>query len=410
MIKKIVSLMMTLALACFMAAPVFAGEREGAISLSPFIGGYTFDGIQQLETAPVFGLRLGYDITGNWGVEAVADYLSTTATHSERSSNALSYRLDVLYNFNPVGPLVPYLALGGGGITYGHGMKMKPWNDNVDATFNAGGGLKYFLTDSMALRGDARQLLVFGQQTMFNWEYTAGLTFLFDLPKPAPPQVCPPVPPPPPAPVKVEAPAPPPPPPPAPTCNLTVNPGSIKKGRSAMLSWTSQNATNCDIRPNIGPVKTEGTTTITPDADTDYALTCTGPGGSANSAAKILVVAPEMLCYTIDIEFDTAKWDIKPQYHDELVKLANFMKDYPELNGVIEGHTDNKAGYQYNMQLSDKRAKSVRDYLVTKLGIDGARLTSKGFGYTKPIATNKTDEGRQKNRRVVANFKCVEKK
>lgn len=117
-----------------------------------------------------------------------------------------------------------------------------------------------------------------------------------------------------------------------------------------------------------------------------------------------------MLCYTIDIEFDTAKWNIKPQYHDELVKLANFMNDYPELKGVIEGHTDNKAGKAYNQKLSEKRAKSVREYLVTKLGIDGKRLTTKGYGLTKPIADNKTAAGRQKNRRVIANFACVEKK
>lgn len=217
-------------------------------------------------------------------------------------------------------------------------------------------------------------------------------------------KVAPPEPPPAPAPVPALA----------PTCNLTVNPGSITKGGSATLNWTSQNATNCDIQPDIGPVNAQGTTEITPAADTAYALTCTGPGGSANSAANITVVAPappsEMLCYNIDVEFDTAKWNIKPQYHDELVKLANFMKDYPDLKGVIEGHTDSRAGKTYNQKLSEKRAKSVRDYLVTKLGIDGNRLTAKGYGLTKPIASNKTAEGRQQNRRVVANFACVEKK
>jgi OOP family OmpA-OmpF porin len=80
------------------------------------------------------------------------------------------------------------------------------------------------------------------------------------------------------------------------------------------------------------------------------------------------------------------------------------------LTGVIEGHTDIRAGYDYNMKLSDKRAKSVWEYLVNHFGIDGKRLTTKGYGYTKPIATNKTPEGMQKNRRMVANFACVEKK
>src|SRR5690349_7649511 len=101
MMKKLAALMLGVAVACVMAAPAVAGERAGAFSLSPFVGGYTFDGVQHLETAPVFGLRLGYDLTRNWGVEAVGDYLATKQTVGDESFNALSYRLDLLYNFMP---------------------------------------------------------------------------------------------------------------------------------------------------------------------------------------------------------------------------------------------------------------------------------------------------------------------
>ncbi|MDD2231169.1 MAG: porin family protein, partial [Candidatus Cloacimonetes bacterium] len=141
--KKIITLMLSIAVLCITAAPVFAGEREGAFSISPFVGGYTFGGVQHLETAPVFGLRLGYDLTKNWGVEAVGDFLATDGTRSERSINSLSYRLDILYNFMPDGPLVPYLAVGGGGITYGHGIDgLKISDRTTSATVNVGGGLK----------------------------------------------------------------------------------------------------------------------------------------------------------------------------------------------------------------------------------------------------------------------------
>ena len=157
----------------------FAGEREGAFSISPFAGGYTFDGVQHLKTSPVYGLRLGYDITKNVAVEYVVDFLATEGTQSDRSINALSYRMDALYNFMPEGRLVPFLALGGGGITAGHGSGFNAGGSNTDATLNAGGGVKYFLTDSLALRGDARQLFVFDRKTVLNWEYTAGMTFVF---------------------------------------------------------------------------------------------------------------------------------------------------------------------------------------------------------------------------------------
>ena len=188
--KKTNVFLMTIAALCMSAAPTVAGEREGAFSISPFVGGYTFDGVQHLKTAPVYGLRLGYDLTKNWGVEAVGDYLSTKGTHTDRSVNALSYRLDILYNIMPDGPLVPYLAAGGGGITAGHGKDGLKIKDRTnDVTANAGLGVKYFLTDSIALRGDARQLFLFEKHNsvMYNWEYTAGLTFLLGGKKAAAP-------------------------------------------------------------------------------------------------------------------------------------------------------------------------------------------------------------------------------
>jgi len=390
--KRLSVLMLATAAVWIMAAPVSAGERAGAFSVSPFVGGYTFDGVQHLETAPVFGLRLGYDLTKHFGVEAVGTYLATEGTRSKRSINAMSYRLDLLYNLMPDGPLVPYLAVGGGGITYGHGSNgLKIKNSTTDATVNAGFGLKYFMTDSIALRGDARQLFVLEspKSPKYNWEYTAGLTFLFGGKTAAAAPAIAPL---------------------APTRSLTVTPASITKGESATLNWTSENTTNCDIQPGIGPVQPQGSMPITPLASTDYTLTCTGAGGTTSSAGNIQVVVPakkERICIVLKIEFDTGKAVIKPKYHAEVGKVAEFMKKYPESNGVIEGHTDTVGGKEYNQKLSERRAASVRTYLVEKYGIAAERLTSKGYGYSKPIATNKTKAGKQKNRRIEATFDCV---
>ena len=203
-----------------------------------------------------------------------------------------------------------------------------------------------------------------------------------------------------PAPVKAEAPA----------CNLAVSPATVTKGQSATLSWSSQNSTKCNIQPDIGPVDPQGSMTITPQADTAYTLTCSGAGGKAVSGANVTVEAPavkEELCMTLNIEFDTDKAVIKPQYFSEVEKVADFMKKHPEVKGIIEGHTDNVASASYNLALSQRRAESVFYMLVEKYGIDESRLTAKGYGLSKPIADNKTKEGRQKNRRVVAKF-CTE--
>jgi OOP family OmpA-OmpF porin len=78
------------------------------------------------------------------------------------------------------------------------------------------------------------------------------------------------------------------------------------------------------------------------------------------------------------------------------------MKQYPDLNVVIEGHTDSVGTAAYNKKLSQQRAESVKKYMVEKGGIDANRLKAQGFGMDKPIASNKTKEGRQQNRRVEA--------
>lgn len=111
---------------------------------------------------------------------------------------------------------------------------------------------------------------------------------------------------------------------------------------------------------------------------------------------------PEKLTIELKVEFDFDKSNVKPMYHAELEKFANFMKTYPNTNTVIEAHTDSIGTKDYNMKLSQRRADSVIKYLSSKFGIEPKRLTAKGYGFSKPIADNKTAEGRQRNRRVEA--------
>jgi OOP family OmpA-OmpF porin len=105
------------------------------------------------------------------------------------------------------------------------------------------------------------------------------------------------------------------------------------------------------------------------------------------------------------VQFDTAKADIKPVYDADLKRVADYLKKYPETTVAIEGNTDNVGGKKYNQKLSERRAESVKDYLVKKLGVDASKISSVGYGMSKPIADNKTAEGKQKNRRVDAVFR-----
>jgi outer membrane protein OmpA-like peptidoglycan-associated protein len=201
---------------------------------------------------------------------------------------------------------------------------------------------------------------------------------------------------------------------PVPACTLAVSPTYIDKGKTAKLSWSSQNSTRCNIKPNIGPVDPQGSMTITPSADTVYTLTCSGEGGKATSDARITVESPappapsrEELCMALHIEFDTDKAVINSAYFKEVEKVADFMHQYPQVKGAIEGHTDNVGGANYNLRLSQRRAESIVKMLVETYGIDKSRLSAKGYGLTKPISDNRSAAGKQKNRRTVANFGCV---
>jgi len=99
------------------------------------------------------------------------------------------------------------------------------------------------------------------------------------------------------------------------------------------------------------------------------------------------------------INFDTGKSTIKPESKPIIEQIAQMMKANPGLKIGVEGHTDNVGNPKSNKTLSDERAKSVVTAIVAQ-GIDPKRLNAAGYGQDKPIADNKTEEGRAKNRRV----------
>ncbi|GAM08085.1 outer membrane porin F [Geobacter sp. OR-1] len=461
--KRIVSMGAVLLLAG--AATAGAENRAETFSLTPFVGGYTFDGKQHLETMPVVGVRAGYNFTDRVGAEAVFDYGRTEGTLNSNKTDVYNYHLDLLYHFFPSAKAVPFLMAGFGGV----GIEPDNGPRYSRGAFNYGVGLKYALSESIDLRGEVRHLMYKTSETLNNVEYGLGLGFLFGGSKPAPPVVAPAPPPPPkPAPV-VEQPKAAPAPPASPSASLSASPATVEMGTPATLTWACQNATAAEIAPGIGSVQLQGSKSVTPADSSAYTLTCSGAGGEAKSSANVAVIkdsdndgvfdnkdkcpdtpagvkvdangcppdsdrdgvpdyldkcqntpagmpvdkdgcSPETLTMKLNVQFDTAKADIKKKYHDEIGRVAAFLKKYPTVKGTIEGHTDDVGDADMNKKLSQRRADSVMKYLVDKYGIEKDRLTAIGYGEERPIADNKTADGRQKNRRTVANFETVIKK
>lgn len=392
------------------ATSASAGIKQGEFSVSPVIGGYTFDGRQDLDTTLVFGGRVGYMFTKHFGIEGLFDYVNPEITDSKKKDITMyRYGGDLLYHFFPDNKFVPYIAAGAAAVQFDG----KGTNNVTYASADYGLGAKYFITDRFAMRADVRHIMYdFGQTVRHNLEYTLGVYIPFggkaDPVKPVA------------QPAPVAAPAPPP-PPAVPTALLHANPQSITSGQQTNLQWSSTNADKCYIWPGIGAVGTTGSMAVSPTENADYRLVCSGEGGEATSNASVAVAAPvqEMsaakaalvhLCNptVLEVQFDTDKANIKPQYHAELNRIGEFMKEFPEAMGSIDGHTDSTGSKAYNMKLSQRRADSVRDYLIKNEGVDASRIKAKGYGPDKPIATNKTAGGRKQNRRIEANFTCGE--
>jgi outer membrane protein OmpA-like peptidoglycan-associated protein len=112
---------------------------------------------------------------------------------------------------------------------------------------------------------------------------------------------------------------------------------------------------------------------------------------------KELETKGSVAVYGINFDFDKAT--LKPGSEKVLLEIVKLLKSSPDLKVEVQGHTDNVGGKDYNLKLSQARAETVKAFLVLH-GIEASRLTPKGYGLDRPVASNDTEEGRAKNRRV----------
>jgi len=208
-------------------------------------------------------------------------------------------------------------------------------------------------------------------------------------------------------PPRAEAPrAVPPPRPPSPSVILSASPSAIQEGQCTTLTWSSTNTTAASIDQGIGSVAPSGTQQVCPTSSTSYLITATGAGGSQTASTTVGVTppppppAPPVERLTLRINFDTDKADIRPADYPELEKAVEFVKRHPGRKIAIEGHTDTVGTPQYNQGLSERRAAAVKEYLLKHGVSSGERITTVGYGESRPVADNATASGRFENRRV----------
>ncbi len=200
-----------------------------------------------------------------------------------------------------------------------------------------------------------------------------------------------------------------------PTASLSADKTSINPGESIRLSWTTTDATNVSIAPEIGAVTAQGNTSVTPGASTTYTLTASGPGGNTDATVRISVNTPTttttepvvksnstldqlFLEEVGDAYFDYDSAEIRDDAKSALRKDADFFKKYPTMRITIEGHCDERGSTEYNLALGDRRANAVKAYLAG-LGIPADRLNTVSYGKEKPFCMEADEACYTKNRR-----------
>jgi peptidoglycan-associated lipoprotein len=208
------------------------------------------------------------------------------------------------------------------------------------------------------------------------------------------------------------------PPTPAPAITLRAQPSTIDRGGSTTLQWEARNAAMVTITPGIGDVPVTGNRSVNPTSSVTYSASAMGPGGTATDTARVTVNVPaappeepgnrrpdvsaDLLSLernVKDITFEYDKADIRPDMVAILEMNAAWLKMNANVRFTIEGHCDERGSEEYNLGLGDRRANTVKEFLI-KQGIPGNRISIVSYGEERPICRDETEACYTKNRRA----------
>jgi OOP family OmpA-OmpF porin len=405
-----------------------ADDFQPGLTLNPNVGYYAFDSDRGFEDELLLGIGVGYQFANPWAIEL--NYL-TQETETDRAIpvdvDHQQYRLDGLYHLSSDPTVQPYVAFGAGEDRFE--LKRSSHRENH---LNLGGGVKYFLNEMVALRADARGFYGTDNEEV-DYAVSLGMSLLFGQ------STAPVVPAAPPAPRDSDADG------VADTLDqcpdtahgLTVDARGCERDRDGdgvvdnkdqcpdSAPGSQVDGTGCALVPTAPDSDRDGvidaldrcpgtlaglvvdTRGCEPDADQDGVPDRLDQCSDSSAGAKVdaqgcYIKLTETRTFNLSIQFQNNSLAVSDTYRNEIAALATFMREYPETDIVIEGHTDDRGKDSYNQRLSEQRAQAVADVLVKEFGVDAGRVRALGKGEAEPIADNSTAEGRAANRRVVA--------
>lgn len=349
-------------------------EEQKGFTIFPHLGQAYFSNKSDLETDNLLGLGVGYRFDSPWGIEFTHQTLETgfdTAALGDAEVDL--WRLDGLYHFKSDTEVSPFVSFGYGKSDYDFDLI----GDEEENQFNIGAGVKWFITDNAALRGDFK-LYEGNEEDAVESAISLGIHFALGgttrASRVSEPSV----------PVSRAAPA-------------AVDGDSDGDGVRDSADRCPGTARGVEVDSRGCPRDDDGDGVLNADDKCP---------GTTNRRAQIdadgcYVKLMRRQDITLNVEFDFDSAAPRNEHAAQVERVADFMVQFPDSKVVMEGHTDSQGDATYNQGLSERRARTIADMLIEKFGINKSRVSSKGFGESKPIATNDTKAGRQLNRRVV---------
>lgn len=355
----------TAALAFFASSPLYA---ESELQLN--IPHYFFDDYPVDDDWGI-GIGYGYRFNNPWGIELSYTEIDTEFSRINTDLDVEHWQLNGLYHLNVDSPLKPFLMLGVGQLEGDAGAL-----DDDTLASTLGVGFKYDIAPNWRFRTDAR------------WHYTddgsndiyavtLGISYVLG----SSPSRSRPV-------AAAEV---------APSPSTPVDTDSDGDG-------VTDQADRCPDTPAGAQVDASGCP-IDSDDDGVADIDDRCPGTRANLKVDeqgCPVMLTETVSIDLEVHFDTGSSIVKPEYYDEVRRVADFLEQYDNTEVVIEGHSDTRGDANYNRELSQRRAEAVRNTLVNRMGVEADRVRAIGYGEDRPLMQGNTAEAHEANRRVVA--------
>lgn len=331
----------------FFTPSLLAQEYENVGNINFGVAAWFADSVRGIDDDTGFFLGGELPLAERWSLAADYYTIDSEVKFTGGDADLDFIRFGFNYHLNQLNGWQPFVGFGIGNVDVDRSGLLP---DNDEDTFDVGFGMKRMINDKWMLRGDYKVIKGFDNH---GWDdaVTIGVAYAFGR-RSAPVAARP----------TTQA--------PTPARQTPTPPTEMDSDRDGVV----------DSRDNC------------PNTSANLAVD--------NNGCPILDVSQRRQELLVNFDYDQSV--VKPEFDDEIADFADFMEEYGNTNAVIEGHTDNRGSDAYNQALSERRANAVRDELVNEHGIANSRLSTVGYGESRPVSTANTEAGHAQNRRIEA--------